>query len=357
MAVQPIQFFPSVEKKDFFFNVSEEHVFVGDSVHHAQRWRGHKALFKADLNEPISLVSHRFFVINHQQAHELGQRVFMELFGVAPLLNKQTISAEGTEYLAEFVHDQVYLEFDQTGYRLHGGNDLLSIELGDNRRFYRSEMDIHRTMNSISPQPLIAKGFRDQYHPFIRVINYLREGKSFSIELGYYRSRCCNGLLFGSRTSMAFRRSYLSPSIHQVEVDAVHYFQSRRRDVMNLGQSLFRLLITHCAPEHLHLVAMDIFQKQWQRANVDQRKAYLQYAKVLAKKYLEEIGCNVNAALNVATEFAQFTASRLHTTWSLQRLCSDWVKRTSKTGFDFERYFDRLTKMEATLLNDSELDS
>ncbi|MFM7309854.1 MAG: hypothetical protein ACKOZY_04545 [Flavobacteriales bacterium] len=350
MAVQPIQFLPAVHQRDYFFPVSEQNVFVGDSVQHAQRWREHKALFNADLNEPIALVSKRFHVFTHEQAHQLGERIFKQLFAHQPVINKQSLSSDTTDYLVEFVHDGVYIEFSASGYRFHGGDDRMHMEMGDRLMHRQSESLLGHRNERVPSTNVIATNFIDRYHPFIRVNNHLAGGKSFTIELGYYRARCCNGLLYGSRNAMTFRRSYLSTAFPSVEADALFYFSHRRIQFMGLASQLYKLLLIPCPADQLHLIALDIYRGYFQRWNRRQCQDYRDVLIRLADKYRQEIGCNVNAALNVATEFAQYLCHSRYMAMKLQRDCSEWLMKKNRTGYHFSRYLQHMADIEEELV-------
>jgi hypothetical protein len=295
-----------------------------------------KVIVDLSNHQGISLVRDGFFPVPHRDAFDLGIRIYRLLFGVTPMIHKQRINTKRTDYSVDFVSEECQIRIDRNGYKVF--NPLVGIK----------EVDLNRNNDSENAErPLFNPNFSDIYFPFIRVTNYLRDGKQFSIELGYYRSRCSNGLLLGQETKLVFQHSYFVSTFESIKSSALLFFSRNEGAYYGLAEQLWRMLNIYVPAQRMRLVTIDIFQQIIFKQEKEEQVKLLGHLNELVIKYVEEIGENMNAAVNVATDFSKILYGNNVSASAVEQMTSDWMSAYFQQNNDPYRYWDRMTELEA----------
>lgn len=348
MRTEPLTSRPIPVVNKHFFEVSETPVRYRDIIDEGifKRYPGKKIIRNHNLNQGISLVNSAFLPVSHAEAFNIGVVVFELLFGITPTIHKEALSAETTDYSVDLVSDSCRILFDKWGYRYDNVNQLgkaitkrEQMERGENIAPGRlAPLDDYRQY--------IVESYRDEYHPFIRVSNYLREGASFSIELGYYRHRCTNGVMYDSTSKMTFKHPYDVANVGLIKGAALDHFMKYKDNFMTMAEKLWRLLQIHIPKAQLRLVTFDIFAKQLGKKSPEERRALHAELSDLVDKYVKEIGENMNAAVNVATEFSKLLEGTDVSQSAIQSAVGKWIDRFARVGFDIDGYLEHIRDIE-----------
>ena len=345
-----LTFAPIQRKNNYFFYIEETPVLYQDPLEsrNYRRYPDKKIILNKSLNEGISIVANSFLPVRHEEAFNLGVNIFEMLFGVTPQIHKQKINANSTDYNVDFISEKCKIVFDSTGYRFIGenGHKGISTEI-----FNRSTLNLPTGSTNY-----IAEKFYDEYYPFIRVSNYLREGNSFFIELGYYRYRCSNGMMLGRKTKMTFKHSYRVGSFRQIKESAIEQFLRYKERFMDMAAKLWRLLSIHVPKAQMRLVSFDIFEKELIKKSIAERKRLQGMLSDLIDKYVLEIGENLNAAINVATEFSKLLEGTRVSQSTIQNLTTIWISRATKKTFNIDTYLKEIINIEEKVLNAKEVE-
>ena len=338
-------------QKDYrnFFEINETPVRFEDLTDKKffRYYPDKKIIINGNLNEAISIVNTNFFTVKHQDAFQLGVTIFELMFGVTPQIHKETLNDRTTDYSVDLISEKCKIVFDSQGYRFIGSSEV------ETNRSSISEMNpLVRPNRNLD---FIAKNFYDEYYPFVRVSNYLREGNSFYIELGYYRYRCSNGMMLGRKTKMTFRHSYRISSFERVKEAAIDNFLRYKMSFMNMAEKLWRLLSIHIPKAQIRLVSFDIFEKELIKKSIAERIKLQLALNNIVDKYVEEIGENLNAALNVATEFSKLLEGKRVSQSTMQNLSTIWTNRVTKKTFNLESYLNEIHNIEEEILNAKEV--
>ncbi len=342
--------FRPIEKvKCPFFNIIEtpvrfEHPFEKDVFKY---YPGKKIIINENLNEAISIVGSSFLSVKHEDAFDLGVTIFKLLFDITPQIHKQEINKRTTDYSIDFISDKCKFVFDSQGFRFISSKEA---------SIARSTNPVFQTLDRQNQQlNFISENFYDEYFPFLRVSNYLREGNSFYIELGYYRSRCSNGMMLGRKTKMTFKHSYRVASFDKISEAAKDQFFRYKNSFLNPAEKIWLLLSIHIPKWQIKLVPFDIFEKELIKKSITERKKLQLILNDLVNKYAKEIGENLNAALNVATEFSQFLEGNSISKSAIQNLSTTWMNRVTKDSFVIENYLKDIKNIEEKILNAKEV--
>lgn len=333
-----------------FFAISETPVRYEDPNmnNHFKFYPDRKVIINNDIRKGISIVYDDFTAITHENAFDLGVHIFEMMFGVTPQIHREVLNKKTTDYSVDLISEKSKIVIDKEGYRYENSAQMDEVNFIDrptDRSFLR---DIHSRQ--------IAKNFRDEYYPFIRVSNYLREGNSFRIELGYYRYRCSNGMMVGTRTKLTFTHNYKRASWLEIQQTAIDRFLRYKHEFLDMAEKLWRLLSIGIPKAQIRMVSFDIFEKELLKKNIEQRKKLQFSLNALVDKYVEEIGENLNAALNVATDFSkQLEGSRVSQS-TLQALGTEWMNRVTKTNFNIDSYLEKLDGIEERVINAIEVE-
>jgi Domain of unknown function (DUF932) len=334
MTSTPLVFNSIVKSKIPFFKIYETPVLykyplVNDELY---SYPEKKIIINQNTNNAISIVGDYFKPILHEQAFGLGIKIFELLFDTTPSIHQESINANTTDYSVDFVSEKCKIIFDSTGY--YFSNDNGSSLFGS-----RSNQLMETIAPPITTHSYISSKFYDEYHPFIRVSNYLRSGESFKIEMGYYRYRCSNGLMMGRRTKFTFKHSYRK-SFYVVDELATQQFLDSKIRFMEMSEKLWRLLNIPIPKKQMHLVSYDIFQNELIKKSAVERQKLQKELSNLVDKYTDEIGENLNAAINVATDFSkQFESGKVSKS-SIQDLATKWINKAVKKSFKIQAYLN-----------------
>jgi hypothetical protein len=323
-----------------FFRLDTSPVYYDDKSPLAlmKRFPQKKVIIDLSNHEGISMVRSGFLPVPHQRAFDLGVEIYQMLFGVRPMIHKQRINAKRTEYSVDFVSEDCQIVLNRNGYKVL--NPLVGA----------SEVDLRIEMDQFNAdRPSFHPNFSDVYYPFIRVTNYLRDGKQFSMELGYYRSRCSNGLLMGQETKLVFQHSYFVSTFENIRSSARLFFSRNERAYYGLAEQLWHMLNIHVPEQKMRLITIDIFQEIIFKREKEEQTKLLDHLNALVAQYVEEIGENMNAAVNVATDFSKILyGSTVSVSW-VEQMTSNWMEVYFQQNRDPYRYWDRITELEARL--------
>jgi len=348
MTASALTFKPIQRLNGNFFGVDETEVLYQDRNTGKQlnTFPNKKVLINRASGFGISIVKNNFLAVHHQDAFNLGKTLFEMMFGISPDIHKESINSKQTDYSVDFISEKCKIQFTQFGYRYLNPND----------RDFRlaSEDNMQGISNNGGMQSLsyIASNFKDEYHPFLRVSNYLREGNSFYIEMGYYRYRCSNGLMLGRKTQTTFRHSYYVPSFKLIQAAAMEQFLRHKHSFMYMAENLWKLLRVYVPKAKMRLISFDIFEKELLKKSLDERLRLQVVLNELIDKYVFEIGENLNAALNVATDFSKQLEGQKVSQSQIQNLASTWVARVTRNSFVIEKYWADLNGIEDRILSE-----
>ena len=351
MIFNPIVFNAGSMSQRSFFRVKETAVLFEDPlmVGMMKGYPNRKVIINLDRNEGISIVRDNFLVVEHSRAFELGRELFELLFGATPQVHKEWMSSSTTDYSVDFISESCKFVLDRSGYRYSGlprrRADLSFAELPD----YIEEFNAPLALRRSAP---IRTDFVDEYRPFLRVSNYLRDNNSMEIEIGFYRSRCTNGMLLGMRSKTVFRQSYFVRNFNEIRFNAIEFFETHNRRMFKSMERVWRLLTIPVSADQLHLIAYDIYEEELTRKSIEDRQYLRVVIKDLAKAYVNEIGENLNAALNVATDLSKRLETGRSTQNKLQRRAAQWMHKVTYKSFNLEQYLKGLDGIEDRVMNE-----
>ena len=254
------------------------------------------------------------------------------------MIHRQKTNQKRTDYSVDLVSEECRIIIDRNGYKVH------------HPKLGKQEFDL--TYDRDMPMPnraYVRPSFSDEYFPFLRVTNYLRDGKSFEIELGYYRSRCSNGMLLGSETKMRFQHSYFVHSFAQIKTAALKYFLHRQKSYWKMAEQLWRLLEIYVPQDKMKWVALDIFKETFFNRERESQSELLVCLDELVERYVEEIGENMNAAINVATDFSKLLYGSHVSPSKVEQMSSDWMEWYLQDDKGRERYSERMAELESRI--------
>jgi len=304
--------------------------------------------------EAISIVPLGFLPVPHEQAYDLGVSYFEELFGIIPQINRFHLSNRGTLYVVELISPDIKIVFDRKGYRTEytGGayrKDSRPVVNGTS-----STRPIRSASGELQYPENVAVDFYDEYFPFIRVSNSLVENRKFYIEMGYYRSRCSNGALYGRTTKMTFRHSYHVHDFSVIRDAAMRQLEYYRENVLQMAKKLWTLLSMPLTQDQMGEVAMDIFATVLQAKKTAERESILASIPELVAKYALEIGENMNAAFNVATDLLKVIRQKSFNSLRSEEACAAWLNRVTRKSFSLNHYLQQIKGIEDRLLTEQE---
>jgi hypothetical protein len=342
---QALEFRGMAKSQKNFFEISQTPVRYKDPFNDSNfnYYPNRKVIINNQLQSGISIVYHDFTAIKHEDAFDLGVTIFEMMFGVTPQIHRELLNERTTDYSVDLISEQCKIVFDNKGYRYVGPQDLDRADYADHESIMPNNQRI--TLDHI------ATNFHDEYFPFIRVSNYLREGNMFHIELGYYRYRCSNGMMMGRRTKMSFSSNYKRTSLGEIQQAAIDQFLHYKHEFLSMAERLWQLLSLRIPKAQIRMVAFDIFEKELLKKNIEQRKKLQLTLNELVEKYVTEIGENLNAALNVSTEFSKLLEGTRVSQSILQSLATQWMNRVTKRKFDLDQYLENLPGLEERVIN------
>lgn len=327
------------------FPVLETNVLYSDPESHSiKTYPEKKILINANSNEVLSVVRNNFSPINHEEAYLLGVSIFKNVFGVTPEVHRENTNRKKTDYFVDLVSERCKIIIDAQGYRYTNGED---------NNIIQPESNVNNVLESRERERTFDPNFQDVYHPFVRVSNFLKDGSSFYIELGYYRYRCSNGLMLGRRTKMTFKHSYSNTSFTELAIAAHIHFHGQKSRFMNAAEKIWILLNIYVSKDAIRSISFDIFEKTLLGKSQEERKKLRDQLYALTDFYISEIGFNLNAALNVATDFSKLLCSNSEgsSLSILQNYATSWMNRVSSKRFNLSKYLNEIKGKEEYILN------
>lgn len=339
MNYQPLNFSPLRHNMTHFFSLAEAPVRYEYPISgNFDFYHGKKVIINKDRNEPISIVPSNFYAMPNIHAFDLGVEIFELMFGATPSVHKEYTKSNKTEYAVDLVSKDVKIVFKNQGFQILG---------------YNSQSERNSEFHNLSNSRIefISKEFHDEYHPFIRVANALHSRSSFYIEMGYYRYACSNGMLLGRKTKMTFKHSYMFTDFSTIRKSALDYFRINQADIFSFAEKLWKLLSTYIPRAEMRKVSFDLFEKEIIKKDVEERQNLQVILSDLVNKYVQEIGENLNAALNIATDFSKYLEKSGVPKSSLQSIPVSWMNRVVKKEFNIQSYLENLSEIEIKVMN------
>ena len=158
------------------------------------------------------------------------------------------------------------------------------------------------------------------------------------IQMGYYRARCSNGMLFDLSLPLRFSHSYFVPTFAKIELDALRYFKLNQRYMFTMAEQLWKLMYLPVRRDIMGVITYEMFYAQLDALPIAKQKKLLMELDRLVEKYSVELGENMNAAINVATDFSKLLGKRQTSTFEVQRIAGEWMHRVTHEGFDWSHY-------------------
>ena len=163
-------------------------------------------------------------------------------------------------------------------------------------------------------------------------------------------------MMLGRKTKMTFKHSYRVGSFRQIKESAIEQFLRYKERFMDMAAKLWRLLSIHVPKAQMRLVSFDIFEKELIKKSIAERKRLQGMLSDLIDKYVLEIGENLNAAINVATEFSKLLEGTRVSQSTIQNLTTIWISRATKKTFNIETYLKEIINIEEKVLNAKEVE-
>ncbi len=155
---------------------------------------------------------------------------------------------------------------------------------------------------------------------------------------------------------MCKTKTYKRTNWLEIQQSAIDKFLRYKHEFLDMAEKLWRLLSIGIPKAQIRMVSFDIFQKELMKKNIEQRKKLQFSLNALVDKYVEEIGENLNAALNVATDFSkQLEGSRVSPS-TIQTLATEWMNRASRPSFNIHSYLEALEGIEERVIDAVEIE-
>lgn len=200
----------------------------------------------------------------------------------------------------------------------------------------------------------------DKWVPYLRVTNSYNRTKPLRFDLGFCRWICTNGMIFGDK-SIRFRYIHTRGDMGTVEFTTT--FGDIKRLEAQFIERLHNLKRYYVPEEYMLALVCKVFNVNATAEDFTRprRKEHLiefrDHVGALVTKYVEELGPNGYAALNVLTDFA--SRPRLYISpesmvGELQKRSGDWVTEfldaMQDTKFDFRDYLGEFSDVAELLV-------
>ena len=334
-------------KADAFFPVTTKSVLFDDAAKPGFKkiFRGKKIIANAQTGNGLSIVSDKHLAVSHSEAYHLGTRIFRQLFKCNPDIYKQELNKSTTDYCVDLVNEQCKIIMTSSGVEYQTpSEDRIEVE---------QIAQVSNLLDGPSVNlPIVNKDFRDEYYPFVRVTNYLRGNQLFVVEVGYYRWKCSNGLMFGRRTDSTFEHSYLCPGFDYIAVMAENHFRQYKQDYLKKAVDLWNFLSIPVKKNDMNLLVIQLFEADFFRLRLQERTSTLNHLNILVEKYTAEIGENANALINVATDILKHLHRNRISPSYLQAAVGEWMSRIPNIALPTDTERAELLLMEQQLLHE-----
>lgn len=264
------------------------------------------AVMATDNGQVFSVVTNKYHLLSNQQAIELGEQCFEQVF------------------------------------RLTGLKDMefYNLNMPSTRSFCHLDF-IHKG------KALGFKGEEDIWYPFLRITNSYNRTYALNFKLGFCRWICKNGMIFGGQ-SIDFKFH------HGKQIDkAEAQFRLRSGEFADLEkqffESMFRLERYHVPPKFMWPLTCKLFGIQRPGSSNTRQEEFYTMQKYqiekLSGQYFKELGENGYAALNILTDFATRPVGYISSEQridSLQSKAGTWaeefIEEIEDRSFSFDAY-------------------
>ncbi|MEN9306174.1 MAG: hypothetical protein RL173_106 [Fibrobacterota bacterium] len=190
---------------------------------------------------------------------------------------------------------------------------------------------------------------KDPWTAFLRVTNSYNRTRPLKFELGFCRSICMNGLIFGSK-SIKYSRAHTRGGKETIE-DFEDNIGDIRALEMQLTKSLQQLRRYHVPASEMLALVCKVFDIKAHRGDLENSKRRIKHVEIgthvrdLTDRYFSESGPHAYAALNVLTDFATRPKGGLApelAVHSHQHKAGNWmesfIEAIEDRDFSFESY-------------------
>jgi hypothetical protein len=330
-----------------FFTINTKSVLFEDVAKPELKkvFRGKKIIINTQTGDGLSIVSEKHQPVSHRDAYLLGRDIFRQLFKCTPDIYKEELNTSTTDYCVDLVNEKCKIVMTSSGIEYHTpSEDHLQVE------YITQHINLHD--DTYLDLSIVNNNFRDEYYPFVRVTNYLRSHQLFVIEVGYYRWKCSNGLMFGRKTESTFEHSYICPGIGYITLMAENHFHRYDRHFLTNAIELWSLLKTYVPKTDMKLLVMQLFEEDLYRLKLAERLSVMNQLNILVEKYVLEIGENANAMINVATDLLKLLPCNRVSPSYLQAAVGEWMKRIPRIATPNDIQRGQLLLMEQELLHE-----
>jgi len=311
-----------VERRAIFFRDVPRDLFGNEEADPAYHEVGRfEAIVDVERKHTFAVVSEQYRLVTNEEALKLGEQCFLRVFSTA--------TADGME--------------------------VFNIIQPGTRSFCHVDF-IHKG-HSLEPWG------GDKWWPFIRVTNSYNRTKPLRFDLGFCRGICTNGVIFG-REHIVFRYYHTHD---QIDVEGKFQVDMSRLQKLETTfiEQMHNLKRFYVPREHMLALACKAFEIRVTDEDLRKprrREQLLRFKDEISRlsdRYIEELGTNGYAALNILSDFAarpRTYISQEAMIDPLQKRCGDWtvgfLQAIHDPGFDYERYLGPYAK-SARALDDS----
>ena len=265
------------------------------------------AIVDVERHHVFSVVSNNYRLITNEVAICLGEQCFCNVFS-------QTTAS---------------------------GMEVFNITLPKTRSF--CHIDYFHAQSNFEPWQ------DDTWVPFMRVTNSYNRTKLLSFDLGFCRSICTNGVIFGKR-SITFRYQHTVGNIPRTATFNMNFGELKNFETQFI-EKLHNLKRYYVPNELMLPIACRAFSIQATNETLakpnrrDSLLGFRNHVTQLTDKYFQKLGPNGYAALNVITDIASHPVHAISPAVmvdQLQKRCGDWtdefISQIKDDQFKFERY-------------------
>ena len=273
---------------------------------------GRQAVVESETRRVISVVSDRYRLVTNQEALRYAQESCKTAFG----------------------------EFSEAEWRIH-------LYTPPSRAWCR--IDLEHMSSQLEFSTIPGRDIPDVFGPFVRVVNSYDRSHALSIEIGFMRKVCRNGLVL-PKSAARFRVKHSETDIaekvkFEIERKA---FSDLKGDFLGMVGPLRQVEIPsiHFVP----ILCSALKIKKPEEPTLAEEGAWVRLIddfKSLSYRYIDELGETAYALLNCVSEVATrpFGTVRRER-HSLQRLAGEWLvdfsQRCEVQGFDVGEYVQAL---------------
>lgn len=275
----------------------------------------YKAIVNLDTNEIVSVVSNNYKLLSNKEALQLAKETFATLFPkVSP-------------------------------------DDFLPFKVIAPSTLASCHIDlVHKNVKLSS-----TKWEQDTWYPFLRMSNSYNRTLAFSLELGFVRKLCSNGVIFNKKT-IAVKFSHDKLRIEELStsfLDLQSYYEDfvthlhEARD-LKLKHEHFFLLVCKALNLNFNLESKSAPTRKNEHERLEKSKNIIHQ---ISEAYIKEQGENAYALFNTLTDFVshqdQYKTIRAYniTPNTYYRRTGEWLKdfllQANKQDFKIDEYINK----------------